>query len=408
MDTEGGTERGHESETIEKSGRKALFLGVPCKSLLIDEEKEDRDNARILELESKVAEYENVKMDQETRLLSLSLLRESIFGRNPMPLLMLDPSRKIVDVNEAFSRVSGISPDDLKLMGFEDFRIVSQKGGGISDALKFKRHNVSEITVELPSGIHTFEQYSIPIISRQGDVNSVLLILQDITAIEEEKQQLRDEIDGLKSRLAEEIEIKAAVDQANKSLQAPTSEVPVVAANIIEKKELELLKSTEESRIFDVVEFELGGEKYALDINLAREIVEMMPITHIPCSPDYLRGIMNLRGEITNIINITRILGLSGRDENSGNKIIILSADATGGQNIGVIVDDVQSVIQVRESDIEHFSEGLGSQSQGHIKGIIKIAKGTDKKGESMGEKDLVIWIDMLKVIGDLTQQKPK
>ena len=133
------------------------------------------------------------------------------------------------------------------------------------------------------------------------------------------------------------------------------------------------------------MEFDLCGEKYALDINLAREIVEMMPITPIPCSPDYLRGIMNLRGEITNIINITTILGLPARDENSGNKIIVLSAEATGGENIGVIVDDVQSVIQINERDVEHLGEGLSSQSSMHIKGIIKIgSRGLTKNQKPM------------------------
>jgi len=51
--------------------------------------------------------------------------------------------------------------------------------------------------------------------------------------------------------------------------------------------------------MIDVVEFELGRELYAMDIQLAREIVEMMPITRIPRAPDYIAGIMNLRGWIS-------------------------------------------------------------------------------------------------------------
>jgi purine-binding chemotaxis protein CheW len=181
---------------------------------------------------------------------------------------------------------------------------------------------------------------------------------------------------------------------------------PDVAPPANDDNQQNMKGDVEKSLTFDVVEFDLCGEKYALDIHLAREIVEMMPITPIPCSPDYLRGIMNLRGEITNIINITTILGLPPLDENSGNKIIVLSAEATGGENIGVIVDDVQSVIQINERDVEHLGEGLSSQSSMHIKGIIKIgSRGVDKKSDT-DEKDLVIWLDMLKVIEDLTYQK--
>lgn len=48
--------------------------------------------------------------------------------------------------------------------------------------------------------------------------------------------------------------------------------------------------------IVDVVEFEIGGELYAMDIQLAREIVEMIPITPLPRAPEYITGIINLRG----------------------------------------------------------------------------------------------------------------
>ncbi len=98
-----------------------------------------------------------------------------------------------------------------------------------------------------------------------------------------------------------------------------------------QSKQKKDVKDTERIRTFDVVEFSLGGEKYALDINLAREIVEMMPITQIPCSPVYLKGIMNLRGEITNIIDIHTVLGLSRKESEKGNKIIVLSAEADRG-----------------------------------------------------------------------------
>jgi purine-binding chemotaxis protein CheW len=156
----------------------------------------------------------------------------------------------------------------------------------------------------------------------------------------------------------------------------------------------------------DVVEFQLGGEKYALDINFAREIVEMMPITPIPRSPPYLRGVMNLRGEITNIITISSMLGLSESSGEGGRKIIVLSSEATGGENIGIVVDEVHSVIQILESDVEHLGGGLSGQASGHIKGIIKImGKGVIEKKEEQ-DKDLIIWIDIQKLLQDLIPRK--
>lgn len=149
-----------------------------------------------------------------------------------------------------------------------------------------------------------------------------------------------------------------------------------------------------------VVEFQVGGSLYALDIHLAQEIVEMMPITPVPRAPPYLEGIMNLRGEITNIINLYRMLGLSGQENTESQKIIVLAPEASGGSNIGIVVDDVHSVIQVAETDIERMDETISNQA--YMKGIIKLHGSDGLDREKKGDKDLIIWIDIQKAIGDL------
>ena len=150
----------------------------------------------------------------------------------------------------------------------------------------------------------------------------------------------------------------------------------------------------------DVVEFELGGERYALDIQLAREIVEMIPITPIPRAPPYISGVINLRGEITNIMNLNALLGLANTEIRSNQKIIVLVPEAAGGSNVGIIVDDVSSVMQVSSDDIDRIGEGFSSEFSSFVKGIIKM-----KAEEGQGtKKNLIIWIDMQKVIKDLAE----
>jgi len=148
----------------------------------------------------------------------------------------------------------------------------------------------------------------------------------------------------------------------------------------------------------DVVEFVLGGERYALDIQLAREIVEMIPITPIPRAPPYISGVINLRGEITNIMNLNTLLGLPHQEIQEKQKIIVLVPDAASGSNVGIIVDEVTSVLQVAETDIEHLGEGLSSEVSSFVKGIIKL-KGDVSDKKSTG---LIIWIDMKKVLEDV------
>ena len=151
----------------------------------------------------------------------------------------------------------------------------------------------------------------------------------------------------------------------------------------------------------DVVEFVLGGERYALDIQLAREIVEMIQITPIPRAPPYISGVINLRGEITNIMNLNNLLGLPHQEIRDNQKIVVLVPEAAGGSNVGIIVDDVISVLQVAQTDIEHLGEGLSSEVSSFVKGIIKM-KGDESDKKNTG---LIIWIDMQKVLEELAKK---
>jgi len=151
----------------------------------------------------------------------------------------------------------------------------------------------------------------------------------------------------------------------------------------------------------EVVEFILGGEHYALDIHLAREIVEMLQITPIPRAPHYISGVINLRGEITNIMNLNTMLGLVNQEARDNQKIIVLVPEAVSGSNIGIIVDDVIGVLQVAESDVEHLGDGLASEVSGFVKGIIKLQRDdADKKNTQ-----LIIWLDLQKVLEEVVKK---
>ena len=147
--------------------------------------------------------------------------------------------------------------------------------------------------------------------------------------------------------------------------------------------------------LIEVIEFTLGGKRYALDIHLVREIVVMMPITPIPRAPEFISGVLNLRGEITYIINLNRLLGVKDTAIRKDQRIIVLVPQAAGGNNAGIIVDDVSSVIQVPEGDIEQMHGNASSRISAFVKGIIKLrSEDHGKKG-----KGLLIWIDLEKVL---------
>ncbi len=151
------------------------------------------------------------------------------------------------------------------------------------------------------------------------------------------------------------------------------------------------------TQTIDVVEFQLGREHYALDIQLAREIVEMMPITRLPRSPAYIAGIINLRGEITHIINLNVLLGLYGEEAVENRKIVVLVPEAAGGSNVGIIVDEVSSVRQVGEGDFDPMEDSDSSAT--YVKGIIKLGVEEEADGRDADRTNLIIWLDLQRLL---------
>jgi len=153
----------------------------------------------------------------------------------------------------------------------------------------------------------------------------------------------------------------------------------------------------------DVVEFEIGGSLYAMDISYAREIIEMTSITRLPNSLDYIAGIINLRGEILNVIDISSILNITVPESREGQNIIVLLPDALGGSNVGVIVDNVHSVLQITPGDVEDIGNDLiGTE---FIKGVIKQEIEGGDRGES---KKLIIWLDIAALLEGIMGVKTK
>jgi purine-binding chemotaxis protein CheW len=342
---------------------------------------------------------------------SLSRFRETMIAGNPVPLLVLDPNLRVIEASEAFSRVSGIARQDIPGRFLPDLGFSLRGGLSPEDALRFHRHVVGECSMDLPSGSHIFETYAIPMPAESG--SGVLILLYDQTEQVRRQEHLEEEIRKLREELVSRPDSRTTAKPPQEQIApVPSPVVPVAKApapDPVPQSRKQAASGSKREQIFDVVEFELGGEQYAMDIQCAREIVEMMPVTPIPRAPRYLCGVMNLRGEITNIININQVLGIPEEKAQEGRKIIVLSQEASEGDNMGIIVDDVHTVLQVRESEVEHLDEGIAREST-RIKGIIKIhGRGAGEGREGRQGTDLVIWIDIRAIIRELSgkQQSP-
>ena len=112
---------------------------------------------------------------------------------------------------------------------------------------------------------------------------------------------------------------------------------------------MEELKVVGETTQFIVIK--LGDEQYGIDIKYIDNIVRMQHITRVPKVDAYLKGVINLRGEVIPVMSIRIKMGLESDVETKSTRIIILKLEQHG--TIGVIVDEVKEVVTLENDQIE-------------------------------------------------------
>lgn len=114
--------------------------------------------------------------------------------------------------------------------------------------------------------------------------------------------------------------------------------------------------------------FEIGNEKYAIETSAVQGIDKMMDITKVPRAPECIKGLVNLRGNIISVYDISIILGLSGRKTASENILIIKTDD----EQLGIIVDRVVEVIEVDANLAKNISLPK-EDDRNYIKGTMNM-----------------------------------
>ena len=116
---------------------------------------------------------------------------------------------------------------------------------------------------------------------------------------------------------------------------------------------MEELKLTGETIQYIVIR--LGQEQYGIDIKYIDNIVRMQHMTRVPKMPAYLKGVINLRGEVIPIMSIKLKMGLAEDEESKATRIIIVKLEQAG--TIGLMVDEVKEVVTLNiESQVEKLA----------------------------------------------------
>jgi len=133
-----------------------------------------------------------------------------------------------------------------------------------------------------------------------------------------------------------------------------------------------------------VVGFRIGRETFGLPISMVREIVRVPEITAVPNAPDYIEGVINLRGHIIPVVDLRKRFGEPIGDPNKKNRVVVVEME---GRSIGLIVNSASEVLKIPPSEIEAPHNVFQEGELNYITGVGKL------KGR------LVILLDLSRVL---------
>ncbi|HEB30967.1 MAG TPA: chemotaxis protein CheW [Spirochaetes bacterium] len=133
----------------------------------------------------------------------------------------------------------------------------------------------------------------------------------------------------------------------------------------------EKLKGSVE-KLDQMISFNIGEEDYGVNIQTVKEVIRKREITRLPKAPAFVKGVINLRGDIIPIIDLRERFGMEQRESTDMTRVIVAEVD---GRPIGMVVDSVSHVIRIAQDQIEPPPEMVGGISEEYLKGVGKVGE---------------------------------
>jgi purine-binding chemotaxis protein CheW len=133
-----------------------------------------------------------------------------------------------------------------------------------------------------------------------------------------------------------------------------------------------------------VIVFQLNDKEYGVPVSQVKSIEKIMHITRVPHTNPFVKGVMNLRGVVTPLLDLRVRFGMGEQAYTEGTRVIIVSIE---DKEVGLIVDGANDVIDIPTSKIEPPPEVVGLEAEGYIDGVANL------------DKRLLILIDLHKIL---------
>jgi purine-binding chemotaxis protein CheW len=115
-----------------------------------------------------------------------------------------------------------------------------------------------------------------------------------------------------------------------------------------------------------IIVFKLNDEEFAVETSKVESINDMMKVTHVPAAPDYIKGLINLRGNVISLLDIELLLDVQKKNGEKNNIIILNVKD----ELVGIAVESVSEVMEVKEDQLENITD---ENNKAYVKAIVNL-----------------------------------
>ena len=129
-------------------------------------------------------------------------------------------------------------------------------------------------------------------------------------------------------------------------------------------------KKSSSGQFKQIIIFKVGKEDYGLEIEKVQEVIRMRTIKKLPRSPHFVLGVMNLRGNIIPVIGLRQKFGLDPLEKGDFTRIVVVNHE---NKLVGMVVDEVNKVINVPEENIEGNPEVVRDSTRALVRGVAKL-----------------------------------